>query len=70
MGAMIPKVEKRKKSPKKEIPIKFLYSNMVRITKINDINQHYTFLSQIGQGSTGRVFKAISQKTSQVRAIK
>jgi hypothetical protein len=34
MGAMIPKVEKRKKSPKKEPSIKFLYSNMVQINKI------------------------------------
>jgi hypothetical protein len=38
MGGMIPKIEKRKKSPKKEAPAKFMYSNMVRITKINDIS--------------------------------
>ena len=70
MGGMIPKIEKKKKSPKKESPARFMYSNMVRITKINDLSEHYTLLAKIGEGSSGRVYKGLSQKTSQVRAIK
>lgn len=47
-----------------------MYSNMVRIQKIEDIHNHYKLLGKIGQGSSGTVYKAMPLTSPNLRAIK
>jgi len=67
----MPHVDRKKKSSKKEnLPVTFMYSNMVHITQIKAIQESYTLISKLGEGSSGVVYKAISLRTSNIRAIK
>jgi len=74
MGNMMPSLAhptKQKKHPKlqKKSTI-FMYSNMVKKLEVKNIHDHYVFLKKIGKGSNGPVYKAISNKTSNIRSIK
>lgn len=70
MGSFLPKIDRHKKPPHKEKPVVFMYSNMVRIQKIEDIHNHYKLLGKIGQGSSGTVYKAMPLTSPNLRAIK
>lgn len=43
---------------------------MVRIIPIESIEESYKFIAKIGEGSSGVVYKAVSRRTNNIRAIK
>jgi serine/threonine protein kinase len=43
---------------------------MVRIIPIQSIEESYKFIAKIGEGSSGVVYKAVSHRTNNIRAIK
>lgn len=71
MGGLLPKIKRPEKSPPKNgKAVTFMYSNMVSIKQIEEIELHYNIVSKIGQGSSGTVYKATTIKGNHLRAIK
>ena len=67
---MMPTIERHRKSPKKDMPVNFLYSHMVHLHRINRIEDHYTLQKPIGKGSSATVYRAVANHIPHVRAIK
>lgn len=49
--------------------LKINLSNFIRITH-DSVSAHYTFKETIGEGSFGKVYRAICKRTKEERAIK
>jgi serine/threonine protein kinase len=63
---MKPHLTKKKKG---SIPIKVDPSDFIKIKNV-PIERDYELLEPLGQGSFGKVFKAVSKASGEIRAVK